>query len=113
METQVEKVTKSQQIRQLLDSGLSVSEVAKQLGVRYNFVYNVAQRYFKAQGKTLPRRTSKAKQIMDLVAKGYTIDQIKQELGLEYSQVYQVIRRYRKKEKEGGAIQKPSSNSNA
>ena len=41
-ETEV-PMNKSQRIRALLDEGKSISEVAKIVGVRYNFVYNVAR----------------------------------------------------------------------
>ena len=36
--------SKSKTIRTLLRQGKSVSEIAKELGVRYNFVYNVAKK---------------------------------------------------------------------
>lgn len=34
-------MTKSEQIRQMAAKGLSKSDIARQLGVRYQFVYNV------------------------------------------------------------------------
>ena len=44
---QVEKAqaSKSQRMRELYDQGKSLKEIAIELGVRYQFVYNVISRY--------------------------------------------------------------------
>lgn len=53
--------TKSEGMRQLLDGGMSIADVAKEFGVQYGFVYGVARR---AAGNTAPagatRRAAKA-----------------------------------------------------
>lgn len=43
------KVTKSEKIRQLYDAGLSVAEVSKAMGVRYQFAYNVISWHLKTK----------------------------------------------------------------
>jgi hypothetical protein len=40
-----EKVNKSDRIRGLFDSGLSVTEISNAIGVRYQFAYNVVSYY--------------------------------------------------------------------
>lgn len=39
------KFNKSEKIRQLYDAGMSIMEIAKFLGIRYQFAYNVISYY--------------------------------------------------------------------
>lgn len=41
----VKKPNKSQQIREFFDAGLSIAEIAKLMGIRYQFAYNVVSYY--------------------------------------------------------------------
>lgn len=43
------KITVSEQIRQLHDVGMKVKEIAKTLGIRYQFAYNVVSTYLTEQ----------------------------------------------------------------
>lgn len=40
-------VNKSEQIRQLFDQGYSVAEIARKMGIRYQYAYNVVSYYIK------------------------------------------------------------------
>ncbi|WPQ59950.1 helix-turn-helix domain-containing protein [Paenibacillus polymyxa] len=46
-----EKMNKSEQIRRLFDAGMSVSEIAEYMGVRYQFAYNVVSYHLKQKEK--------------------------------------------------------------
>ena len=46
-----EKLNKSEKIRRLFDAGLSVSEIATLMGIRYQFAYNVISHHVKAKGQ--------------------------------------------------------------
>jgi DNA invertase Pin-like site-specific DNA recombinase len=45
-----EKLNKSEKIRRLFDAGLSVTEIAALMGIRYQFAYNVISHHVKAKG---------------------------------------------------------------
>jgi len=92
-ETEV-PMNKSQRIRALLDEGKSISEVAEIVGVRYNFVYNVASRYMDDLPTQSQQGESKSQQIRDLLDAGKTVTEIKKALGLDYNFVYGVKRQY-------------------
>lgn len=40
-----EKVSKSEKIRRLFDAGLTVGEISRLMGIRYQFAYNVVSFY--------------------------------------------------------------------
>lgn len=92
--------SKSQQIRELLDQGRTVSEIAKELGIRYNFAYNVASRYCIQANKEMPRqrKESKAARIRELYQEGKSIGEIQKTLGVDYSTVYHVVGKLKGKE---------------
>lgn len=46
---QEKKVTVSEQIRQLYDIGMKTKDIAKELGIRYQFAYNVISVYVQEQ----------------------------------------------------------------
>lgn len=46
-----EKLNKSERIRRLFDGGLSVTEIATLMGIRYQFAYNVISHHVKAKGQ--------------------------------------------------------------
>lgn len=86
------EVSKSQMIRDMYHDGKTISEIAKTLGIRYNFAYNVIQRYQQINGiEKPPKEPSKAQQIRDLFKEGQTVSEIKKLLGLDYGVVYQVV----------------------
>lgn len=86
------EVSKSQMIRDMYHDGKTISEIAKTLGIRYNFAYNVIQRYQQINGiEKPPKEPSKAQQIRDLFKEGKTVSEIKKLLGLDYGVVYQVV----------------------
>lgn len=44
-QVEVKATTKSGQVRELHQQGVPVKEIAKAIGIRYQFAYNVVQRY--------------------------------------------------------------------
>lgn len=46
-----EKVNKSERIRRLFDGGMSVTEIATFMGIRYQFAYNVISYHVKQKGQ--------------------------------------------------------------
>ncbi|MNO67355.1 hypothetical protein D3C76_581600 [compost metagenome] len=46
-----EKLNKSEKIRRLFDAGLSVTEIATLMGIRYQFAYNVISHHVKVKGQ--------------------------------------------------------------
>jgi hypothetical protein len=49
MEMEEKKITMSEQIRQFYDLGMKVKDIAKELGIRYQFAYNVISAYIAEQ----------------------------------------------------------------
>lgn len=95
-------MSKSQQIRELYNKGLTVAQVAEEVGVRYQFVYNVVSRMCNKQGvevrKANPITTSQ--RIRELVDEGLTVGQIAKKLNTNYVFVHQVVKRYLKDKEE-------------
>lgn len=86
-------VSKSQLIRELYDEGLTITEIAKQLGAHYSFVHGVVRRYEQAQQKAT-KDESKASQIRKLHDQGKETKEIVAILGVTHSHVRNIIRRY-------------------
>lgn len=54
------KVTTSEQVRQLWDTNMKVKDIAKELGIRYQFAYNVVQAYLVEQSLAIEKRAAAA-----------------------------------------------------
>lgn len=96
--------SKSSMMKQLFDLGLEVKEIARIMGVRYNFVYNVISNYCNMNGiETVSnQRGGKKEQIIALYEQGKTNKEISIELKTNYNYVFSVIKEYKmQKEMEG------------
>jgi hypothetical protein len=91
------QVSKSAQIRRLLDDGKTISEVADIVGVRYNFVYNVASRHMDKLPTRQQEGKSQSARIREMLDEGKTVTEIKKALGLDYNFVYGVKTAYDRK----------------
>ena len=85
-------ISKSQKMIQLYDLGLEVAAVAKLMGVRYNFVYNVVSNRARMTGTEVRKvaKTNKKQQILDLIAAGKTNVEIAKLLQTNYNYVYSI-----------------------
>ena len=73
------EVTKSERIRQLAAEGMSRSDIARELGVRYQFVYNVLK------AASIEPADPKPAQIKSAVSEeGLTIAEAKRRLALTF-----------------------------
>jgi len=96
-------VSKSQKMRSLYEGGLEIGEIAKLMGVRYNFVYNVvSDSYRKAGIEMRTRKTgdSVKSQIVSFIKEGLNPVEISKTLKCNINMVY----KYRK-EMELGLIE--------
>lgn len=91
-------MSKSAQIRELYNQGMSVGECAKQVGVRYQFAYNVVRKQCDKEGVEVRRvnKVTKSDQFRELAAQGKTPGQVAKELNANYSFVHQVLSKWAK-----------------
>lgn len=90
-------LSKSQVIREMLDGGSTVAEIAKELNTHYSFVHGVAKRHLGDDIPTKPKGVSKSALIRDMFDQGMKPAEIKKELNLDYAFVYNVLREYKRK----------------
>lgn len=89
---EVTKVTKSEQMRQLYDQGLSIGEIAKKLGVRYQFVYGVISRTGEIRRRPKESKSDLFRQLYD---QGLSVGEIAKRTNSNYTFVYSVIKKYK------------------
>ena len=91
------EVSKSAKMKALYNGGMEIGEIAKQLGVRYNFVYNVISNDAMKKGEavrvTRKNGTVKA-EIVKRIEEGKTNKEISTELGVLYNYVFKVRKDY-------------------
>lgn len=108
-EVEEKRISKGAGIRAMFAGGMSVKEISKESGIRYNQVYNVVNNEVLTKGlqdcverKTGDGRGSKKLQILEMLQSGKTIAETAQELKCLYNQVWQVA-------KEAGLTKKQSA----
>lgn len=89
---EVTKVTKSEQMRQMYNQGLTVGEIAKQLGVRYQFVYGVISKTGEIRKQPKESKSDLFRQLYD---QGLSIGEIAKQTNSNYTFVYSVIKKYK------------------
>ena len=94
-------VTKSARIKELYDAGVSIGDIAKQLGIRYAFAYQVAGRHAAATGRTFStgreQGPTKSNKIRELSDAGKTVGQIAKELNCNYTFAWMTVNAHKKK----------------
>ena len=89
--------SKSKKMLDLYNEGLQIGEIAKLMGVRYNFVYNVVSNDCRKSGNevrvTRKQGTVKAS-IIERIDKGMSNTEISKELGINYNYVFKVRKEY-------------------
>ena len=88
--------TKSERMLKLYAKDLSISDIAKELKVRYNFVYNVVSRNCKKNGVEMnthnPQTSTKKSQIIDLYFNSkLSMNKIAKQLNTNTSYVWMVV----------------------
>lgn len=89
--------SKSKKMLALYNEGMDIGEIAKLLGVRYNFVYNVVSNHCHKEGTEVrvTRKQGNVKQaIIQLIEEGKTNTEIQKELGTNYNYVFKVRKEY-------------------
>jgi len=85
--------SKSSKMVQLYNAGCEIGEIAKAMGVRYNFVYNVMSNECRMAGtevRVTRRQGSVKKSIIELIEQGKTNTEISKLLGKNYNYVFKV-----------------------
>lgn len=96
----VAKTTKSARIVKMWKDKVEIADIATQLGIRYEFAYQVSKRFALANG--LPFTTNKAKgvtkadKIRQLYDEGKSTSEIAKTVGTYNSYVWQTIDLYKK-----------------
>lgn len=89
--------SKSKKMMDLYNEGLQVGEIAKLMGVRYNFVYNVVSNNCRKNGEEVrvarKQGTVKAA-IVEKIEEGKTNTEISKELAVNYNYVFKVRKEY-------------------
>lgn len=91
------EVSKSSKMVQLYNGGLEIGEIAKLMGVRYNFVYNVVSNECRKSGEEVrvTRKQGTVKNaIIALVQEGKSNVEISKQLAINYNYVFKVKKEY-------------------
>jgi len=99
---EIRKVTegegsKSSKMMHLYNEGLEIGEIAKIMGVRYNFVYNVVSNECRKAGseiRVLHKQGEVKESIIALINEGKTNTEISKELAKNYNYVFKVRKEY-------------------
>ena len=85
--------SKSSKMVKLYNEGVEIGEIAKLMGVRYNFVYNVVSNECRKAGTEVrvAKKNGEVKQsIIALIDQGKTNTEISRELSVNYNYVFKV-----------------------
>ena len=85
--------SKSSKMIKLYNGGVEIGEIAKLMGVRYNFVYNVVSNECRKAGTEVrvAKKNGEVKQsIIALIDQGKTNTEISRELSVNYNYVFKV-----------------------
>jgi len=89
--------SKSKKMIELYNGGMDIGSIAKLMGVRYNFVYNVVSNECRKAGTEIrtTRKQGEVKEaIITLINDGKTNAEISRELGKNYNYVFKVRKEY-------------------
>ena len=89
--------SKSSKMIKLYNEGLEIGEIAKLMGVRYNFVYNVVSNDCRKAGtevRVTRKQGSVKQEIIELVKAGKSNTEISKELSVNYNYVFKVRKEF-------------------
>lgn len=85
--------SKSARMIAMYNDGMEISAIAKELGVRYNFVYNVVSTRCMKEGtevRTTRKQGEKKAAIVKMLEQGKTLKEISQETGCFYNYCFKI-----------------------
>ena len=91
------EASKSKKMIELYNGGMDIGSIAKLMGVRYNFVYNVVSNECRKAGtevRTMRKQGEVKNSIITLIKDGKTNAEISRELGKNYNYVFKVRKEY-------------------
>lgn len=91
-------VSKSKKILFLFESGYSVKQVSEELGIRYNFAYNVISNQVNVGNiETVKpeKKESKKQLIVEQFKQGHSLKEISVNLRTNYNYVFNVVKDYK------------------
>ncbi len=89
--------SKSSKMMRFYNEGLEIGEIAKIMGVRYNFVYNVVSNECRKAGnevRVLRKQGDVKESIIALIKDGKSNTEISRELAKNYNYVFKVRKEY-------------------
>lgn len=89
--------SKSAKMIAMYNEGMDIGAIAKELGVRYNFVYNVVSVRCMKEGtqiRTQRKQGEKKAAIIELIEAGKTNKEISEATGCYYNYVFKVRKEY-------------------
>ena len=89
--------SKSSKMWALYNEGMEIGDIAKAMGVRYNFVYNVVSNACRKEGTEVrvTKKLGSVKQsIIELIQAGQTNTEISKELKVNYNYVFKVRKEF-------------------
>ena len=93
--------SKSQQMRDLHEQGMSIADIARELQTYYSFVHRVIKRYEAEKANPKTKKLPVAQQIRQLCDEGKTVDQIHEILNVDKARIYSTMKKH-KASKKGG-----------
>lgn len=96
------EATKSKKMLQFYDGGMEIGEIAKLMGVRYNFVYNVVSNECRKAGlevRVVTKHGAVKESIAKLIDEGKSNTEIQKVLGTNYNYVFKVRKELEAKKK--------------
>lgn len=89
-----ETISKSQKMKTLFSYGFTIKEIASQLNVRYNFVYNVIQNQVICEGLEVEstKVSSKKETVRELFNQGKSTKEIAIDLKTNYNYIYKLVK---------------------
>ena len=89
--------SKSQQMRDKHDLGMTIAEIAKEMNCNYSFCYGIIQKHTSKLGLEMNKtvKGSKSTTIRTMYDEGSTIGDIAKELNTNYSYVWTVVEKHR------------------
>lgn len=96
-----DKESKSKRIKQLFDHGLEIKEIAKIMGIRYNFAYNVISNYILINDiEVIQEKETKKSAAFKLFDQGKSIKEVVSELKMNYNHAWKIFQEWKKEAEE-------------
>lgn len=93
-----ESISKSAKIKRLWETGYTVKQVAEELGIRYNFAYNVISNHVNVGNiETVKQEKGESKKdlIVEQFKQGNSLKEISVNLRTNYNYVFNTVKAYK------------------